>query len=360
MIDVRYASNDTLITSLLTGSEISIPLPSSEVTVLLKFLKIPVFEKSYNLTLENKTDTITVNNLLKVDTLKGYAVISVEKNGTLKSVDFDCEKGRAMLVTQSEAIFLDMEEAENISGALYAESYEYNPFTGHLLANLNGTRDTGLVLVMCKQGMPLVLSAENVMESISYEPDKEELIIYANPGNVSIYHTEDVFSVTLNDTALVNGTDYTFDELGNLLVNVPNAGFVHVYYANPVSASLEKDGKTIKVYLATPYEFRGKIHYTVDGNAVLEDRTVAFTATPPLTVLEINVERAGEASIEIYDEDSNQLLYTTTVTLLDYTTVLIVFLLLLATITVIIVTARGRKEKAMAEMEKEWRFFRKL
>jgi len=330
--------------------------------VLIKYLSVPVFEKTYDLSLTNISDSISINNLLKVYTPLGYFIISVEKNGTLKGVDFDYAKGRAIILTQSKEIFFDSKTPWRFLGVLYANNYEYNPATGHLLVRLNSTQDTGLVLVTGDASHPVLAYANNTVRSILYDHEKKVYSLYVTSGTYKFYSAEKPFAVAFNGSALKIGKDYSVDEFNITTISVPTEGFLDVYYSNPTSVSVEKS-EGLKIYIATPYDFSGKIRYVVKSHEqTVEDKTVLFRAEAPLTTVTISPSVSGDVEITVYDSDSNQVLYSTTVQqfYLDYMKILIALALVIALIAIILAISKAGKEKARAKIEENWRFFRRL
>lgn len=364
LIEVRYSLNNTHIVTLTGHSNTSIPLPSENVTLLIRYLNLPILEKSYDLTLSNISDTISINNLLKVDSPLGYLVVSVEKNGTLKSVDFNYSKGRAVVITKSSEIFFDSGNSWEFLGVLYADSYTYNPVTGHLLVNLSNTNDTGLVLSLGEgKDHPVMAYASNTVESLLYDSLSKKYSSYVKSGTYRFLSSDEPFAVVFNDSALRAGQDYTTDEFNFTTVTVNSDGFLDVYYSNPTNVSLELASDSIKLYVATPYGFNGKVHYVVKKyNQSIEDRVVSFRANPPLTVVSIKPAVSGDVRITVYDTDSDKVIYSTEVqkVLPDYNLFLLSLFSVIVVIALIYAILKTGKEKAKAKMEKDWRFFKKI
>ena len=364
LIEARYAVNDTHIVTIAGHTNVtSIPLPASNVTVLIKYLNTSIFEKSYNLSLTNVSDTITINNLMKVDTPLGFLVVSVEKNGSLKSVDFDYTKGRAIVMSQSKEVLFDSSKPWFFLGVLYADGYDYNPATGHLIARLNDSKDVGLVLILDGAGHPVLSNASNTVESIFYDYNNKVYHLYVNPGTFRFSSSSKPFAITFNDSALRTGNDYSTDALNVTTVTVSKEGCLNVYYSNPTSTSLVKAEGSLKIFISSPYSFNGKIHYVVKKNGqILEERTKLFKVSAPLTSVSIKPSASGDVEIAVYDVDSGQKLYSTTVKQLyfNYALVIAALLIVLSVVAFTLAIMRRGKEEARARAEKEWRFFKRL
>ena len=360
LLEFRYTSNTTEILTVFGEPQMDILLPPAEITMVVKYLDLPVFEKNYDLTLSNVTDSVSINNLLKVDCIEGYLVISVEKNGTLKSVDFDRSKGRAVIVANSSEVLLDSKTYWRFIAVLYADSYVYNPITNHLSVNLNNSKDVGFVLVVGDNDTPVLSYASNVITCFNFEGG--EFRFGVKNGTYKFYYLKTPFSVSFNDRALKKGTDYSSE--GNVTtVNTTSEGLLEVHYEKPVSVKLESQFSNFRVYIATPYEFSGKVRYIVRiHNQSVEDRTITFKANPPLSVVNVTPSTAGDVEIHIYDTDTDVELFSATQqAVADWTMVALTVGAVLAIIVVVfIATAKKGKEKAVAKMEKDWRFFRRL
>ena len=362
LVEAYYMSNMSKIVSV-TGRDVTtLLLPPENVTIVIKYLSVPVFEKVYNLTLGNISDSVKINNILRVDTPEGYLVISVEKNGTLKSVDFDYSRSRAIILSNSSEIFLDSKTGWNFLAVLYAESYEYNPVTGHLLVRLNGTKDVGLVLVVGDTHHPVLKSASNTVRFVSFDYERGVYTFDVLPGEYVLSSSDPPFCVALNDTALKRNVDYSTSS-NETVINVTKNGLLDVYFKNPTSVSVQKFGSEFKVFVATPYNFTGKVHYVVKkAGKTIEDKTLSFRATAPLTVVSVKPSVSGDVQITVYDVDSGKELYRVTERLLytNYTIIGASLLLVIGVVAALIVYLRKGKHKALAKMEKEFKFFRRV
>jgi len=359
LVEFRYP-NDTRIITVFGKPSVSVLLPPTQVKMVVSYLYVPVFETSYDLSLSNVTDSVSINNLLKVDCIEGYLVISVEKNGSLSSVDFDRLKGRAVIVANSTEVLLDSKTHWRFLAVLYAENYSYNPITNHLGVWLNGTKDVGFVLTVGDNDTPVLSYASNVVTCFNFE--EGVFRVGVKNGTYGFYHTKAPFSVSFNDRALKKGEAYSTE--GNVTtVNTTSEGMLEVYYEKPVSVKLESQFSNFRVYIATPYEFNGKVRYIVKiHNQSVEDRTITFKANPPLSVVNVTPSTAGDVEIHIYDTDTGVELFSATQqAVADWTMVALIVGAVLAIIVVVfIATAKKGKEKAVAKMEKDWRFFRRL
>jgi len=361
LLEFRYAVNNSKVLTVFGRSHVSIFLPPSNITMLVKFLDVPIFEKTYDLTLTNVTDSININNLLKIDSPQGYLVIFVEKNGTLKSVDFDYAKDRVVIVSKSAEVLFDSKLPWNFLAVLYADNYSYNPLTKHLSVKLNNTKDVGVILVVGDNDTPALRYASNVVTCFNLEGSVFRVGV--KNGTYKFYYPEAPFSVVLNDKALKKGEAYSIEN-NVTTVNVTSSGLLEVYYEKPVSVSVESFMNEIKIYIATPYEFNGKVRYLVKiNNKTVEDKTTTFIAKPPMSVVSIAPETVGDVEIHVYDTDSDIELYSTTKQALagwDVVAILLGILSIAFIAIVIIAVARKGKEKAMAKMERDWKFFRRL
>jgi len=360
LLEFRYTTNNTKILTVFGRSHMNILLPPSNITMIVKFLNVPIFEKTYDLTLTNVTDSININNLLKVDSPQGYLVISVEKNGTLKSVDFDYAKNRAVIVSKSTEVLFDSKLPWSFLTVLYADNYTYNPVTNHLLVKLNNSKDVGFVLVVGDNNTPVLSYASNVVTCLDFEDNVYRF--HVKNGTYRFYHSKSPFSIAFNSKALKKNVDYVTED-NTTTVNVTSEGLLEVYYEKPVSVSLESVYNNFKVYVATPYSFNGKVRYIVKiNNQTVEDRTINFKANPPMSVVSITPATFGDVEIHVYDTDTNVKLFTTTQkAFADWTLVAITVAILGVIFIVILITATKRgKEKARVRMEEGWRFFRRL
>jgi len=360
LLEFRYTTNNSKVLTVLGRSHMDIPLPPSNITMLVKFLDVPIFEKTYDLTLTNVTDSININNLLKVDSPQGYLVISVEMNGTLKSVDFDYAKDRAVVVSKSAEVLLDSKLPWSFLAVLYADNYTYNPVTNHLLVSLNSSKDVGFVLVVGDNNTPVLSYASNVVTCLSFEDNT--YIFHVKNGTYRFYHSKSPFSIAFNGKALKKNVDYV-TEGNTTAVNVTSEGLLEVYYEKPVSVSLESVYNNFKVYIATPYAFNGKIRYIVKiNNQTVEDRTINFKANPPLTTVSFSPSTFGDIEIHVYDTDTNVEIYTTSQkSLADWTLVAIISAITaIIGIAILIIATRKNKEQTRVKMEEDWRFFRRL
>jgi len=360
LLEFRYASNNTEILTVFGKPQIDVLLPPAEITMVVKYLDLPVFEKNYDLTLSNVTDSVSINNLLKVDCIEGYLVISVEKNGSLSSVDFDRSKGRAVIVANTSEVLLDSKTHWRFLAILYAENYSYNPITNHLGVWLNGTKDVGFVLTVGDNNTPVLSYASNVVTCFNFRDGIFRVGV--KNGTYRFYHTKTPFSVSFNDRALKKGEAYSTE--GNVTtVNTTSEGMLEVYYEKPVSVKLESQFSNFRVYIATPYEFNGKVRYIVKiHNQSVEDRTIAFKANPPLSVVNVTPETAGDIEIHVYDTDTDVELFSATQqAVADWTMVALTAGVIFGIIAVVLIaTAKKGKEKAVAKMERDYRFFRRL
>ena len=360
LLEFRYTANNSKVLTVFGRSHVSILLPPSNITMIVKFLNVPIFEKTYDLTLTNVTDSININNLLKVDSPQGYLIISVEKNGTLKSVDFDYAKNRAVIVSKSAEVLFDSKLPWSFLAVLYADNYTYNPVTNHLLVSLNSSKDVGFVLVVGDNNTPVLSYASNVVTCLDFENDVYRF--YVKNGTYKFYHSKSPFSIAFNGKALKKNVDYV-TEGNTTTVNVTSEGLLEVYYEKPVSVSLESLYSNFKVYITTPYSFNGKIRYIVKiNNQTVEDRTINFKANPPMSIVSISPATFGDVEIHVYDTDTNVKLFSTTQkAFADWTLIAITIAILGVIFIVILITATKRgKEKARVRMEEGWRFFRRL
>ena len=360
LLEFRYTANNSKILTMFGRSHMNILLPPSNVTMLVKFLDVPIFEKTYDLSLTNVTDSISINNLLKVDSPQGYLVISVEKNGTLKSVDFDYAKDRAVVVSKSAEVLFDSKLPWSFLAVLYANNYTYNPVTNHLLVSLNSSKDVGFVLIVGDNNTPVLSYASNVVTCLSFEDDIYRF--HVKNGTYRFYHVKSPFSIAFNGKALKKNVDYSTVD-NTTTVNVTSEGLLEVYYEKPVSVTLESVYNNFKVYVATPYAFNGKVRYIVKiNNQTVEDRTINFKANPPMSVVSFSPATFGDVEIHVYDTDTNVELFSTTQkAFADWTLIAITIAILAVIFVVILITVtRKGKEKTRVKMEEDWKFFRRL
>jgi len=317
LAEVRF-SNGTLYTSVApNGSSLNLLLPPGNYTVTFYVYGIPVFNTSLSVS-SNVTATYSMNNLEHVVTGYGDIVAVVELPGEIGCIYLEPGKQLGMLITNSTepvALRIFPEVAWNYSfvAVLNAFNFTYNPYTKSLLAYAPGNF-SGIMMIGAPEGYPVFFFANGTVRGYVYNHELEELSAWIGSGTYMVYHIKTPFAVTLNNTALKRGADYSTDPFNVTALSV-GGGELRVYFRNPAMVSLSVAGATARIVITAPYRFNGSYTLRVkSGGATVATRTGSFTASIPLTVVEVPLGDLGPGSYTVeatvVDSDSQQTLGT--------------------------------------------------
>ena len=357
-----------------TGSSVEVLLPSENYTIVFYVYDIPIFNTTLNVN-TNITATYTLNNLKYVTTAFGDIVAVVEIPGEIGCIYLDPEKHLGTLITNSTEeialrIYPKVTWNYTFVTVLNALNFTYNPFTGNLLAYAPGNF-SGIMMIGAPEDYPVFFFANGTVRGYVYNHELEELDAWTTNGTYMIYHIKTPFAVTLNNTALMRGADYSTDPFNVTTVSIGN-GELRIYFRNPAKVSLDVADATAKITITSPYRFNGTYTLKILRNTeTVSTKTGKFTSTVPLTIVEIPLGSldSGTYTVEaiIVDEDSQKTLGTATETYSaeaapkeeipweNYLWFLIIAALAIATIIALKTSAKATVE----QLEKKKKFVKK-
>jgi len=319
--EISFLNGTTYATISPTSSSIEVLLPPENYTITFYVYGIPVFNTTLNVD-TNITATYTLNNLKYVTTAFGDIVAVVEIPGEMGCIYLDPDKHLGMLITNSTdpvalRIYPKVEWNYTFVVVLNALNFTYNPFTSSLLAYAPGNF-SGIMMIGAPEDYPVFFFANGAVRGYVFNHELEELSAWISNGTYMIYHIKAPFAITLNNTALKRGVDYSTDPFNVTTLNV-DGGELRVYFKNPARISLSVVGSTARIVITTPYRFNGSYVVRVYNDTKLVTTvTDKFVSIVPMTVIEVplNLAEPGTYRIEvtITDEDSEQTLGTASTT----------------------------------------------
>ena len=347
-----------------TGSSIEVLLPPENYTITFYVYSIPIFNTTLNVN-TNITATYTLSNLKYVTTAFGDIVAIVELPGEIGSIYLEPKKQLGMLITNSTEeialrIYPKVSWNYTFVAVLNALNFTYNPFAKNLLAYVPGNF-SGIMMIGAPEGYPVFFFANGTVRGYVYNHELEELEAWITNGTYMVYHTKVPFAVTINNTALRRGEDYSTDAF-NVTTIKADDGELRVYFKNPAKVSLTISNSTARIVIATPYSFNGSYTLKVySGSEIVTLVTGEFVSTVPLTTIEVPLSLdPGTYRIEVTvaDKDSGQTIGTASTSYevaaapaipeigWEYYLLLLVIALLAAAIVVSLRAARHTIEEA--------------
>jgi len=306
---VIYFLNGAPLTTLAPGdSSVEILLPPENYTVTLYVYEIPVFNVSLEVE-ANITASYTLRNVKRVVTPLGEVVGIVELPAEVVGIYLEPERQLGMLIANSTRpaalrLYPKIEWNYTFVVVLNAHNFTYNPYTRSLLAYTLGNL-SGIMMIGAPEGYPVFYSANGTVKGYTYNRELEKLSVWVLGGTYEVFNSKEPFAVTLNNTALKRGRDYSVDPFNVARITV-DAGDLGIYYKNPAEVDLEVFNDAARVIIATPYSFRGSVELRVDGEVM---ERAGFTSIVPLTVVELPLDlEPGSHTVEavVRDEDSQQ------------------------------------------------------
>ena len=369
---ISFLNGTEYVSQALSNSSLITYLPPENYTVTFYAYGVAVF----NTTVEveaNITSSHKLENLKLLSTPLGDIVAVVELPGEIGSLYLEPENQIGMLISNStEPISLRLfpRVAWNYTfvAVLNALNFTYNPFTKSLLAYTQGNL-SGMLMIGAPKEYPVFYFADGTVKGYVYNHELEEMGAWILNGTYEIFNTKEPFAVTLNNTALKRGQDYSVDPF-NVTSLTAGSGELRVYYRNPSEIEVEVFDNTARVLIATPYVFNGKVELTVKGSENVT-KTETFVSTPPLTIVDLSIDglEPGDYTLEVVvtDEDSQKVLGTASesyaveeveewVIRWEYYVLAIV---VVAIIAALILASRAAKQAVEDEVERRRRFVRR-
>ena len=361
---ISFLNGTPYITLTPSGSSIEVLLQPENYTITFYVYGIPIFNTTLNVN-TNITAAYTLNNLKYVTTAFGDIVAIVELPGEIGSIYLEPEKQLGMLITNSTEeialrIYPKVSWNYTFVAVLNALNFTYNPFAKNLLAYAPGNF-SGIMMIGAPEGYPVFFFANGTVRGYVYNHELEELESWISNGTYMIYHTKVPFAVTINNTALKRGVDYSTDVF-NVTTIKASDGELRVYFKNPAKVSLTISNSTARIVIATPYSFNGSYTLKVySGSEIVTLVTGEFVSTVPLTTIEVPLSLdPGTYRIEVTvaDKDSGQTIGTASTSYevaaapaipeigWEYYLLLLVIALLAAAIVVSLRAARHTIEEA--------------
>jgi len=310
---IRFLNGTYYASLALNDSSINTLLPPENYTITFYVYDIPIFNTTLEVT-ANVSMTYSLDNLKYAVTALGDIIATVELPGEIGSIVLEPENKLGVLISNStKSIALRLYPSVNWNYTfvivLNAFNFTYNPFTGNLLAYAHENM-SGIMMVGAPEGYPVFYFADGTVKGYVYNHELEELSSWVLNGTYMIYSSKPPFAVTLNNTALKKGADYSVDPFNVTSVEVGD-GELRAYYKNPTEIRLEIVEDKAMVIIVTPYSFSGKIALQANSSTV---KTVTFKSIVPLTTVDLSLEdlEPGNYTIKVTvtDEDSQQTLGT--------------------------------------------------
>jgi len=303
------------------NSSVRVDLPAGNYIVTFYVYDIPVFRE--NLTVSaNVTEEYVLNNLKYEEIPEGSVVAAVELPGEIGCMYLEPEKHLGMLITNvtkpsALRLFPRVNWSYTFVVVLNALNFTYNPLTGNLLA-WTPSNYSGIMVIGAPEDYPVFYFTNGTVRGYVFNHELEELSAWVGSGTHKIYYEGEPFAVTLNNTALKRGVDYSTDPLNVTTITV-GSGELRIYFRNPAKVEVTIHGDTAKITVATPYRFSGKyVVKVLKGGDVVEEKSGTFTATAPLTVIDVPLGGLGagtyEVVAEVTDVDSQRSLGTSEAT----------------------------------------------
>jgi len=314
--------NGTIYTTMAPdNSTVKVDLPTGNYTVTFYVYDIPVFMENLTVSV-NVTEEYVLNNLKYKEVPEGNVVAVVELPGEIGCIYLEPENHFGMLITNSTEevalrIFPKLDLNYTFVATLNALNFTYNPFAKNLLAYAPSNL-SGITMIGVAEDYPVFFFANGSVWGYVYNHELEELGAWIGNGTYMVYHSKTPFAVTINNTALKRGWDYSADPF-NVTTIKAGDGELRVYFRNPTRVEVTIHGDTAKVTVATPYRFGGKyVVKVLRGGEVVEEKSGTFTATAPLTVIDVPLGGLGagtyEVVAEVTDVDSQRSLGTSEAT----------------------------------------------
>jgi len=315
---ISFANGTVFATIAPSSSSIEVLLPAENYTVTFYVYGIPIFRTELNVN-SNITATYILNNLKHVVFPFGEVVAVVEHPGEISSIYLDPMQQLGMLIPNATIpvalrLFPTVSWNFTFVTALNALNFTFNPFTYSLLAYTKNA--SGIMMIGGPQGYPVFYYANGSVRGYVYNHEVEELNAWIGNGTYRIFHTKPPFAITLNNTALKRGIDYTVDPFNITTIVLDEGGELHIYYKNPTKVELTMQNSKAVIHVVTPYSFSGSYVVKIYNDNDLElvtSVTGRFTATVPMTIIEVPLDLdPGTYRIEVSvtDEDSKKLLGT--------------------------------------------------
>ena len=169
------------------------------------------------------------------------------------------------------------------------------------------------MMIGAPEGYPVFFFANGTVRGYVYNHELEELEAWITNGTYMLYHTKAPFAVTINNTALKKGVDYSTDAFNITTINA-SGGELRIYYRNPAKVEVSMSSPKARIVIATSYRFNGSYTLKVySGSEIVTLVTGEFVSTVPLTTIEVPLSLdPGTYRIEVTvtDEDSKQTIGT--------------------------------------------------
>ena len=314
--------NGTIYTTIAPdNSTVKVDLPAGNYIVTFYVYDIPVFRE--NLTVSaNVTEEYVLNNLKYKEVPEGSVVAAVELPGEIGSIYLEPEEHLGMLITnttESSALrlFPRVNWSYTFVVVLNALNFTYNPLTGNLLA-WTPSNYSGIMVIGAPEDFPVFHFTNGTVRGYVFNHELEELSAWVGNGTHKVYYDREPFAVTINNTALKRGVDYSTDPM-NVTAVTAGSGELRIYFRNPAKVEVTIHGDTAKITIATPYRFNGRyVLKVLKGDEVVEEKSGTFKATTPLTVIDVPLGEVGagtyRVTAEVTDEDSQRSLGTSEAT----------------------------------------------
>jgi len=307
---ISFLNGTEYLVQSLSGSSLIAYLPPENYTITFYVYGIVIFNTTIEVN-DNITASYTLKNLKHVSIAMGDVVAIVGLPGEIGSIYLEPEKQLGMLISNSTKpialrVYPTVIWNYTFVVVLNAFNFTYNPFTGSLLAYVPANF-SGIMMIGAPAGYPTFFFANGTVKGYVYNHELEELGAWVLNGTFEVFNSKKPFAITLNNTALKRGQDYSVDPL-NVTRIVVGTGELRIYYKNPAEVEMEVLNDTARVIIATPYRFNGKVLLTIRGSSTTT-KTVTFTSTPPLTIVDLSLNlEPGSYTIEavVTDEDSQQ------------------------------------------------------
>jgi len=295
------------------NSTIKLELPQGNYTITFYVYDILVFRE--NLTVNtNVTKEYVLNNLKHKEIPEGEIVAVMELPGEIGDIYLEPRKQIGAVITNASRevnlrIFPRVNWNYTFVTVLNALNFTYNPLTGNLLAWIPCGYN-GVMMIGAPEGYPVFYFTNGTVRGYVFNHEHEELSAWVSNGTHKIHYMNEPFAIILNDTALRRGIDYSTDPM-NITTISTGTGELRIYFRNPAKMEVVIHEDTAKIVVATPYSFNGRyILKIIKDGEVVKEKSGTFTASTPLTVIDIPLNDVGAGSYrvvgEIIDEDSQK------------------------------------------------------